>query len=485
MKKLLLFTWLALLLSIATFSQTLDQSQTVVQHFVAGNSFGQSFVAGINGSLSKFSYYYQIYNNPFEDFQLQIYSGAGNTGTLLGTQSFSTTSSTPQAGPLEIPITTPIDVVAGNTYTIYVLNINGTGLNIGYGTNNPYPSGNIYSGNNIFGTGLDFWFQTFVTPVVASTHLNFEGVDDFVELPNTLDSSLANNVTVEFWMKSATTPNQDDALFTKGQSGFGLSLNSDGTVRFSGSGGFQTINSTAVVTDGAWHHIAGTFYSNPSTNASIYIDGVLDGSTTIYQNGQISFNPFPIAIGANSEVSGSHFTGSIEDLRIWSVARTASEITVNKACELTGTETNLEAYYKFNQGNGAQDNTSHTLLTDATANANHGNLNNFAKTGNTSNFLAGSLVTTGDSCNPLSTTSFNLDQTVNLYPNPTNGSVRISLPTKETSKIAVYDINGRLLIQTIKNEENFSLDLSKYSAGIYILKMEIKGREFIRKIIKQ
>jgi hypothetical protein len=67
--------------------------------------------------------------------------------------------------------------------------------------------------------------------------------------------------------------------------------------------------------------------------------------------------------------------------------------------ELAGTETGLVAYYTFNQGIAAGNNTAITTITDKTANALNGTLTNFTKTGAISNFVlgkvAGALVTNG------------------------------------------------------------------------------------------
>ncbi len=73
-------------------------------------------------------------------------------------------------------------------------------------------------------------------------------------------------------------------------------------------------------------------------------------------------------------------------------ARTADEINRSFNCELQGDETGLIAYYKFNQGMGAENNSSITSLTDSSASPNNGTLVNFALNGGTSNFLAGSIV---------------------------------------------------------------------------------------------
>jgi hypothetical protein len=38
------------------------------------------------------------------------------------------------------------------------------------------------------------WFKTYVTPPAPATS-NFDGMNDYVELPNTIEHDLSNNVT--------------------------------------------------------------------------------------------------------------------------------------------------------------------------------------------------------------------------------------------------------------------------------------------------
>ena len=56
-----------------------------------------------------------------------------------------------------------------------------------------------------------------------------------------------------------------------------------------------------------------------------------------------------------------------DDLRIWSVARSASEIQSNMNYELSGNETGLHVYFPFNQGVACGDNTSITEIQDMAA----------------------------------------------------------------------------------------------------------------------
>jgi hypothetical protein len=98
----------------------------------------------------------------------------------------------------------------------------------------------------------------------------------------------------------------------------------------------------------------------------------------------------PISMGAWA--NGRFFNGVMDEVRIWNVARTQSEIQSNMNSELAGTETGLVAYYPFNQGIAAGNNTAISNVIDKTPNARNGVLYNFAKTGTTSNFVAGKVV---------------------------------------------------------------------------------------------
>ena len=65
----------------------------------------------------------------------------------------------------------------------------------------------------------------------------------------------------------------------------------------------------------------------------------------------------PLVIGRESP-SWNQYGGGLDELRLWHVARTVTEIQTGLATELTGTEPGLVAYWRFNEGVG-------TTATDA------------------------------------------------------------------------------------------------------------------------
>jgi hypothetical protein len=233
----------------------------------------------------------------------------------------------------------------------------------------------------------------------SGTHLNFDGVDDYVELPNETTFDFTNQMTIEFWMNSSIMPEQWDAIVAKGDYSWRVALASDGTIAFTGTGAFTDFFSTTVVTDGNWHHVAVTY---DGINAIIYIDGVVENSSEA--TADINNSNYNVAIGENLEATGRYYSGNLEDVRIWNVARTEAQINASKNCELQGSETGLVAYYKFNQGLDAQDNSGVLTLTDATANANNGTLTNFDLISGTSNWISGSPIVSGLICCPNATT---------------------------------------------------------------------------------
>ena len=92
---------------------------------------------------------------------------------------------------------------------------------------------------------------------------------------------------------------------------------------------------------------------------------------------------------------GRNLNASLDDVRIWNTSRTIEQISSSKNCELQGNETGLVAYYNFNQGNSGANNTVITSLIKSVSGGANGTWTSFTLTGSSSNWLAGSPVTTG------------------------------------------------------------------------------------------
>ncbi|BCY27617.1 hypothetical protein KK2020170_04850 [Flavobacterium okayamense] len=407
---------IAIFISLFSFGQTLDQSSESSSGFDSGanaaNPQGQSFTAGVTGNLSQISL--RLGNNGNftpGDFQLTIYNGNGYAGAVLNTTTLNISStSSGLTEEFAIVLSSPVSITAGNMYTFDFRGLGSASINFRLNFSNYGPGGYYFASGN---TGLyntyDIWFKTFVSPPASpATHLNFDGVNDRVELPNESLYDFTTAMTVEVWMNSNVMPEQWDPLITKGDNSWRLHLNNTGTVDFtcSGTSGVGAVSTTSI-TDGNWHHVAGVY---DGTSIKIYIDGVLENQ--VLATGSIVNSNFPVFIGNNSDYTVRFYTGNIDEVRIWNIARTINQINGSRNCELQGNETGLVSYYNFNQGNDASNNSTETILLDSSSNGNNGTLNNFALNGATSNWLAGSPVITGSivPSNALVTTPIVYDQ---------------------------------------------------------------------------
>ena len=265
-----------------------------------------------------------------------------------------------------------------NANVFEFVSISSATLKVPAGTKALYQAATTWSG-----------FGSIVEP---ATHLNFDGVDDYVALNH---FQRPNQVSAEAWIK--TSSNAQNTILGWGND------NQTFTSEFKIVGGqlayaefdqttsvYQAITSNILINDNNWHHVSFTRTNGAINNVSLYIDGVINSVGTV----SIITNTNQLSIGAfNFGGNQQFFNGSIDDVRIWNVARTGAQISANKNCELQGNESGLVAYYKFNQGLDAANNTAITTATATTGSG--GTLSGFTLTGATSNFLSGSPVTTG------------------------------------------------------------------------------------------
>lgn len=113
---------------------------------------------------------------------------------------------------------------------------------------------------------------------------------------------------------------------------------------------------------GKWTHVAMTWEAGSSNAIKLYVDGVEESYSTQITGASSIYDSSGIGHVAQNVYNGSYnnyFDGKIDDIRVWNVARTPSEINNNKNSELVGNESGLVYYWKLN-GDG----------NDATANAN-------------------------------------------------------------------------------------------------------------------
>jgi hypothetical protein len=76
---------------------------------------------------------------------------------------------------------------------------------------------------------------------------------------------------------------------------------------------------------------------------------------------------------------------------------------------------------------------------------------------------------------------------INLYPNPTNGVIRIDLGnnTLNNATIQVIDLLGKIIQTKLASAQKTTINLSNYSKGIYLVKFSNKIGSKVYKVIKE
>ncbi|MCP4111319.1 MAG: hypothetical protein GY749_38290, partial [Desulfobacteraceae bacterium] len=202
--------------------------------------------------------------------------------------------------------------------------------------------------------------------------MSFDGTDDYVDINDSVTDLAYADFTMEAWIKTTRTSSsqsiivkQDgDTSWEAGEKSFYTSAS--GTVNFVGWGN-SYIKGTTAVNDGDWHHVA-VVWDYTAETGYIYVDGVDDTSSSTYNANKYDNDGDTLKIGDPNYSEGyNHFEGQIDELRIWSTARTQDEIQDNMYSTVLDTESYLEAYYRFDQSDGDE-------LIDLTDNAHDGTI---------------------------------------------------------------------------------------------------------------
>lgn len=234
-------------------------------------------------------------------------------------------------------------------------------------------------------------FLLVLVPVVLQSQnaLNFDGTNDYVQTTYAGIPGSANR-TFEAWVNVNPNATANVAILDYGLNAVGsrntFLVNPNNQLVFiSGGTNANISSSTNAVPSSQWVHVA--FVLNNGTGF-LYVNGnqVGTGSLTTVNTPSGNAN---LRIGQRVAGGNIPFLGAIDEVRVWDVARTSTEILADMNTEFCVIPSSLKAYYKFNQGTANGSNTGVTTLNDNSGNANPGVLNGFALSGTSSNWVPG------------------------------------------------------------------------------------------------
>ncbi len=340
-------------------------------------------------------------------------------------------------------------------------------------------------------------FNTDITAqIIGGYWMYLDGAYDYVEIGDSPElTPQTNAITIEAWIidQDLSLPKEIISKYNSSAGGDQLSwtlgIRDSGIIQLGIYESFdvwRTLQSdSAVIQPDTWYHIAGTF-DIANQESHVYLNGEEIPASLVAGSADsisyISDSNTPVRIGTLIPVTGSldHFwLGSIDEVRIWNVARTQSQIQSTMNDTLTynyySTEdSGLVAYWRCDEledlginSDGADD------IRDFSVFQNHGDING--------DIILQTMVGI-ESQKDETPLSFMLGQN---FPNPFNPSTIITYNIPEVSPviIKVYDLLGNeivTLVNEVKPSGIYKVDWTAGSlpSGIYFY--QLKAGEYIQ-----
>jgi hypothetical protein len=208
-----------------------------------------------------------------------------------------------------------------------------------------------------------------------------------------------------------------------------------------------------------WNHLAMT-YSTTTGELKVFLNGAQDGVST--PNSAIYNNSSLLKIGARGDDSDINNPIYMDEIRMWSVAKTEAEIAASMSECLVGDEPGLVLYYDF-------ENDFNTTVTDKTANGNDGTI-----VSNHTPYVDGAF-----SCDQSLSVEDLKNNSIMVYPNPSNGLISIQMDGT-FHKIQLFNTLGEL----VKEETNSTFSIADLTDGVYIVKVSTSSGTINQRITK-
>ena len=202
------------------------------------------------------------------------------------------------------------------------------------------------------------------TPAAPGNSIILNGTSGYVAVPDAPSLHISGQaLTVEAWAKREIGGDNNPVIVDK----YYYRLAFDGTGKWqkvifnlSTTGGGQQLTSNRSLRAGVWNHIAAVY---DGSKVKLYINGILDN--TLALTGSVYTSSDSLRMGRYYAGSYYYLKGQLDEVRVWSIARDSLQIPNGMSGGLTGSETGLAGYWRFDESSG-------TTTYDATANGNNG-----------------------------------------------------------------------------------------------------------------
>ena len=177
---------------------------------------------------------------------------------------------------------------------------------------------------------------------VAGYALSFDGINDYATAGNAGFPAASAEQTESMWVNYASAATTQDFLVMRTDYISGVQIGMrDGTIAVWRTFANRTlVSAPALPVAGKWHHLA---YTYDRTTHTLYVDGVVVATSTAA--GDVR-TPNQVWLGT---IDGSNelYQGLIDEVRVWSLVRSAADIQKDMLHRPPPAEPGLVTYWTF------------------------------------------------------------------------------------------------------------------------------------------
>ena len=177
---------------------------------------------------------------------------------------------------------------------------------------------------------------------VAGYALSFDGINDYATSGNAGFPAASAQQTISLWVNYVATTGTQDFIVLRLDLESGIQIGiRGGTITV-----WRTYSSRTLVAAptapaaGEWHHVAYTF---DRTTHLLYVDGAMVASSTATGDER---TPNQVWLGT-VDGSAELYSGLMDEVRVWSIVRSATDIQKDMLHRSPGPESGLMAYWTF------------------------------------------------------------------------------------------------------------------------------------------
>lgn len=276
---------------------------------------------------------------------------SGNLESFGGAVEVSNAVNNPGTNNFTFNIDPIITVNRGNYFFWLAYDIDANNANVGDVLDGEVVSAVINGSNYIPDLAAPIGSRTMVNTFgEPGRMLDFDGIDDHVQVPDEAYFDFTNEFTIEAWVRVENFTGTTQSIVTKGNNAWKMQISTNRHLALV-LDGIGQVEGVIDVADGEWHHVAATYNG---TEVLLCVDGIIDGQANF--TGDLANTEAQVQIAGNSEEGGVNFNGQLDEIRIWSVPRSLIEIRESMHLVLDGKETGLVGYWQFNEGSGTLSN---------------------------------------------------------------------------------------------------------------------------------